>query len=154
MQNQTCCFFGHRDANAEIYSALYSEIEKHITRYNVTTFYVGGYGGFDRMSAGALKTLKGKYPHIEIILVLAYLPTKKKTEYESDIYGSTLYPEGLEAVPKRFAIARRNRWIAERSDYLIAYVRESCGGAYEALRYAKRKRKKVVNLADMGIDMP
>ena len=147
MKNQTCCFFGHHDTIAEIRSALYAEIENHITNHNVKTFYVGGYGNFDRMSVTILNELKRKYPQIEIILVLAYLPTEKKPEYETDLYDATLYPEGLETVPKRFAISHRNRWIVQQSDYLITYVRTSYGGAYKALQHAKRTGKQMINLA-------
>jgi len=58
--SKTCCFFGNRDTSSAIRPALYSEVERHITQYNVTTFYVGGYGNFDSMSADVLCELKGK----------------------------------------------------------------------------------------------
>jgi len=148
MKKKICCFFGHSDTDDSVYPLLYDEAEKHITQYNVTTFYVGNYGNFDRMSVTVLKELKRKYSHIEIVLVLAYLPTEKMERFETNSYDSTLYPEGLETVPQRFAINCRNRWVAEQSDCLIAYVRESYGGAYESLRYALRKGKQIVNLAD------
>jgi len=60
----------------------------------------------------------------------------------------TLFPDGLEFVPKKFAISHRNRWIVDESDYIIVYVLTDYNGAYEALKYAKRKKKNIVNLAD------
>ena len=39
----------------------------------VATFYLGGYGVFDGLAASALMKQKETYPHIELILVLAYL---------------------------------------------------------------------------------
>jgi len=151
MEKYAVCFFGHRDVNIKIRPALYAEIERHITQHKITTFYVGNHGNFDCMSVGILNELKRKYAHIEIVLVCAYLTTKKKTKYEMNLYDSTLYPEGLEDVPQRFAITYRNRWMVEQSDCLIAYVRTSYGGAYTALQYAKRKNKRVTNLADIII---
>ena len=64
------------------------------------------------------------------------------------MYDSTFLPEGMEFVPKKFAIAHRNRFVVNKSDYIITYVRKTWGGAYEAMQYAKRKKKQVVNLAD------
>ena len=95
-----------------------------------------------------MNELRQKHPNIEIVLVLAYLPTEKGGKDEERSCTSTIYPEGLELVPQRFAITYRNRWIVEQSDYLIAYVRSSHGGSYEALKNAKRKGKRIVNLAD------
>ena len=145
---KSCCFFGHRDADAGIQSMLYAVAEKHITQYKGTTFYVGGYGDFDRMSVCILHELKQKYPHIETIFVVAYLPTGKELEYDRHLYSETLYPEGLETVPRRFAVTHRNRWMVEHSDYLIAYVRKGYGCARTAMRFALKKGKQVINLYD------
>jgi hypothetical protein len=77
---------------------------------------------------------------------LAYLPTgADKTG--GDGRFPTLYPEGLEFVPRRFAITRRNRWMVEQSDYVIAYVQTGYGGAYIALEHARQRGVKTVNLA-------
>ena len=146
MSNKICCFFGHRDTSEAIRPALYAEIERHITQYGVTVFYVGKHGSFDRMSVAVLCEVKEKYPHIEICLIHSYMPVKKD-EYEEKLYDGTLLPNGMELVPKKFAITHRNRFVAEQSGYVIAYVRTSCGGAYEAVQYAKRKNKRVTNLA-------
>jgi len=42
---------------------------------------------------------------------------------------------------KKFAIMYRNRFVVNESDYVIAYVRTDWGGACEAMRYARRKKK-------------
>lgn len=65
----------------------------------------------------------------------AYLPTKE-TQYKN-----TLYPEGLESVPLRFAISHRNKWMVEKSDYVIAYVNWNFGGAAQFYEMAKKKVK-------------
>ena len=141
-----CSFFGHRDVGEQIRPALAAEIERHITEHGVDTFYVGGYGNFDNMAAGVLREMKGRYPHISVFRILAYLPTDNK-ETGGD-QTPTIFPDGLELVHPRYAITHRNRWIVEASDYIIAYVKSGYGGAYDALKYAKRKQKTVVNLAD------
>ena len=146
-EKRTCCFFGHRCIFANI-PTLYTEIERHITQYDVVTFYISRYGDFDEKSVDVLKELQQKYPHIEIIYVLAYLPGKSTEGYSPEWYSSSIYPAGLESVPQRFAITHRNCWIVEESDYVICYVELGYCGAYDAVRYAKKLGKQVVNLAD------
>ena len=102
------------------------------------TFYLGGYGAFDSLAAAVLRELKKTYPHIQIILVLAYLNRNTDTSG----YDSTLYPE-LEEVPLRFAISKRNERMVDLSDVVVAYVTHGWGGAAKTLEYAKRKRKVI-----------
>lgn len=142
-----CSFFGHRNISNSIRPMLYSEIKNHITDKNVDTFYVGGYGHFDAMASGILHELIEQYPHISVYHILAYIPTGTNKEYCRNQH-TTLYPEGLEFVPRKFAITHRNRWMVQQSDCIIGYVQTSYGGAYEALEYAKRKNKSVNNLAE------
>ena len=48
-KEKTCCFFGHREVMHNIRPRLTAIIEKLITEYSVTEFYVGNQGQFDRM---------------------------------------------------------------------------------------------------------
>ena len=59
------------------------------------------------------------------------------------------YPE-IENKPKRYAITYRNRYMAEKADYVIAYVSHGWGGAYATYMYAKRREKEIFNLADFS----
>lgn len=86
---------------------------------------------------------KKRYPQIELVLVLAYLKTRQDISY----YDSTVYPP-LEAVPRRFAISYRNRWMVESTDVIVAYVLHDWGGAATTLQYAKQKKKPIISFAD------
>ena len=109
------------------------------------TFYLGGYGGFDSLAASVLRQKKKLYPQIELILVLPYLHTSK----EILEYDDTIYPP-LESVPPRYAISKRNQWMVDISDVVVAYVLHSWGGAATTMRYAKRKNKKLILYESMG----
>ena len=138
-----CTFFGHRDCYGLDAGVLKGAIEKLI-RQGADTFYVGHQGQFDAMVLHALEQLKEQYPRIRYCVVLAYLPTAKK-EYDS--YADCgMYPEGLETVPPRFAVDRRNRWMLQKADICLCYVSHTWGGAYPYARIAKRRGKTVVNL--------
>lgn len=52
-----------------------------------------------------------------------------------------VFPEGIELVPKRFAISFRNRFMVEQSDTVIAYVVSPCGGAAKFTDLALKKEK-------------
>ena len=101
----TATFFGHKDTPKEIEPTLRSTLIDLIENKNVTVFYVGNNGKFDTMVRRQLEDLSHTYP-ITYSVVLAYLPTKKN---EYDDFTDTIYPEGIETIPKRFAISYRNK---------------------------------------------
>lgn len=141
---RACCFLGHRVVTEDINDRLKEEIEKLITNENVTTFYVGHQGAFDGMVLTALKQMKDKYPQIVYSVVLAYLPTSADSLLDEK---NTLYPEGIESVPKRFAISWRNDWLINHSDYVICYITHITGGAAKYVAKAKNKGKYIINLS-------
>ena len=143
MEIRAACFFGHRDVNHEIRAKLQSIIEQLITEEHITSFYVGHQGQFDSMVYSVLKELKVKYPHIRYIVVLAYMPD----EHINELYGEdTIYPEGLETVPRRFAISKRNDWMIQHSDYAVCYVHKITGGAAKFREKAEKKGLKVIDV--------
>lgn len=119
-----------------------------IAEHGVNVFYVGNNGQFDHLVAAVLRELKSRNPQISYSIVLAYLPEREK-EYNQLSYTETIYPEGLEYTPPRFAISKRNQWMVQQSDYVIAYVEHSIGGAAQFTEHARKKHKTVINLADL-----
>ncbi len=140
-----CTFFGHRNAPESVKPLIESTITKLITKHNVTTFFVGNHGSFDRLVYITLKELEKLYPQIKYYVVLAYLPTKK-TKYEYINYADTIFPDCLTAIPPRFAISKRNIYMIKNSDYVITYVNNNFGCAAQFAEKAKRKNKIVINL--------
>ena len=116
-----------------------------ILNKNVGKFYIGTHGSFDYMVQRVLKRLKGKYNWIKYNVVLAYMP---ETPEENKDYSNTIYPDGLEKVPKKYAIIERNKWMIKKSDYLICYVEHTFSNAYQFKEFAKKKDKIVFNLLD------
>lgn len=138
----TVTFCGHRDIvcsdklTRQLRFVLYDMISE-----GADTFLLGGYGAFDSMAAMTVRELKSTYPHIRSTLVLAYLDR----DYNEDLYDDTVYPP-LEGVPLRYAISQRNRWMVAASDVVVSYVTHSYGGAATTLRYAEKKKKRIVRL--------
>ena len=144
----SCTFFGHRILNKDIKDLLTRQIDNLIAEYGVNIFYVGNNGQFDYLVAEVLRKLKSRNPQISYSIVLAYLPEREK-EHNQLSYTETIYPEGLEDTPPRFAISKRNKWMVMQSDYVIAYVEHSFGGAAQFTEYARKKHRMVINLADL-----
>lgn len=146
MNGKSCFFIGHREATYDIMPALEKAIEKHITEYGVTEFIVGHYGGFDRLAAEAVITAKQIHPEITLSLLLPYHPTERPIE-KPEGFDSTYYPPGMEAVPRKLAIVRANRYVVGHVDYLIAYVWHPASNARDCLEYAqKREQKKLISV--------
>lgn len=139
----TCTFFGHRTVSSKVYDVLYKEIEVLIREHGVDSFYVGNNGDFDIEVRRALRELKKEYPEIKYSVVLAYPPANDGWDY-----SDTIYPEGIELVPKRFAISWRNEWMLKQSEYVIAYVKRTVGGAYKFFEMAQKKKKTIKNIAN------
>lgn len=124
-----------------IESAVVELIEK-----GVTTFYVGTHGGFDRMVQVVLKKVQADHPQINWWIVLAYMPAAGET-CSPDPYPNTLFIEGMERVPKRFAISYRNEWMLKQADYVICFITRNCGGAAQFVSKADKQGKVIINLA-------
>ena len=138
-----CTFFGHKDTPKEIEPILRSTLIDLIENKNANVFYIGNNGSFDNMVRRQLEELSQTYP-ITYSVVLAYLPTKKS---EYDDTTNTIYPEGLETIPKRFAISYRNKWMIEQADIVVTYVTHSFGGAWQFKGMAEKQDKTVIELS-------
>ncbi len=142
----TCTFFGHRYVPKEIEPTLRSTLIDLIENLGVDLFYVGNHGEFDAMVRRMMRELSAKYP-ITYRVVLAYMPGKKDV-FDAVDYSDTVLPEGIETVPKRFAINYRNRWMIEQSDFVVTYVVHDAGsGAAQFKKQAERKGKSVIELS-------
>ena len=140
MKEQTVTFFGHRDTPKEIESALRLTLIDLIENKNATLFYVGNHGNFDAMVRRQLEDLSRTYP-IKYYVVLAYMPSKNDEPDEH-----TILPEGIETVPRRFAINYRNKWMLNKSDIVVTYVTHNFGGAWEFKQMAEKAQKYMIYL--------
>ena len=147
---KSCFFMGHREADERLLPRLELIIERLIQEDCVRYFYVGGYGGFDRIAAAAVKRAKQKYPDITLMLVLPYHPAERPTEAPNGFDG-TYHPEGLENTPRRYAIVRTNQIMVDDSDWLVCYVRHGASNSRNLLEYAKRREaKELIQIINIG----
>ena len=141
MDGKSCFFIGHRETDERLLPRLELTIQRLIAAENVRYFYVGGYGGFDRIAAAAVKHAKQKYPDITLMLVLPYHPAERPVDTPNGFDG-TYYPDGLENTPRRYAIVRTNRIMVDTCDWLVCYVRHGASNSRNLLEYAQRRANK------------
>lgn len=142
-----CTFFGHRDCPSSIKPKLREVLVDLIENRRVDMFYVGNKGTFDAMVRLVLRELAQQYPQINYGVVLERMP-RKQNESETTDYSDTMLPEGIEEVPPRFAISWRNKWMLQRSDYVVTYITHSWGGAAHSAEMAEKQRKVVINIGE------
>lgn len=138
----TCTFFGHSDAPDNIKGTLKETIASLIEKRGVDCFYVGNHGNFDKMTLAVLKELNGIY-QFEYYVVYAYLPKHRED------FSHSIFPEGVENVPKRFAINFRNKWMIEHSEIVIAFVQRSYGGAAQFKKLAENKGREIISIVQL-----
>lgn len=142
----TVTFFGHKNTPFDVYTQLLETVTHLIENEGAELFFIGNQGNFDYMARKILKMLSKEYPHIHYSVVLAYMPTQKNDCCED--YSDTTFPDVLDNVSPRYAIEKRNRYMVKIADTVVAYVKHPSGGAYKFCSIAKRKGKKVINLAE------
>lgn len=140
-----CTFFGHRNCPMSVKPKLRAVLVELIERNGIDTFYVGHQGCFDDLALAVLRELTETHPHIAYNVVLERLPDRQ--DDPSLDFSLTIFPEGMEFAPPRFAILRRNEWMLKRSDFVVSYITHGWGGAARFVEKAMRQGKTVINLA-------
>ncbi len=128
-------------APENIYPELAQTMEQLIEQ-GVTDFYVGHYGNFDHLAARAVIAAKQRHPEVRLTMLLPYHPAEREVILPSG-FDSSLYPPGMENVPRRFAIARANRWMVEHCTHLVAYVTHPASNAGKVVEWGRRLTKEV-----------
>ena len=147
-----CTFTGHRDLVRIAVSDILAVLEGIILQSDEDMeCLVGGMGDFDGLAASAVRSLKRKYKNrkIRLILVMPYMQKKVNDQkaYYEEMYDEIIVPAELDGIHYKRAITLRNRWMVDQSEYVIAMVWRDYGGAYDTLKYARKQKKKIIELS-------
>ena len=146
-------FAGHSyvPSGAGVKATVKEKIRELINGEDSAEFYLGGYGDFDNLCACACRELKREYPNIKVVYISPYMTLSEQEKIKEmekfRLFDQFIYPP-IESVPPKFAIIKRNEWMVNNSDVIIAYVKHKSGGAYRTLRYAAKKKKAIINTCD------
>ncbi|MDE6727110.1 MAG: hypothetical protein K2J80_04105 [Oscillospiraceae bacterium] len=137
--------FGHKNTPSSVKPFLEKTVRRLIEENKEITFLVGTHGAFDLMAQEVLKQAIERYPRITCHIVLAYIPVDGNAKRYA---LPTLVPEGIESVPKKFAISYRNDYMVKECDTVICYITHDWGGAAQFVDKARHKGKNIINLVD------
>lgn len=143
-------FIGHRQVFAKNFCARLADAIRTEIRNGCTSFTMGTHGEFDNFALDACRNLRSIYPEMEIEVVLTSLHAIKK----EGGFGVAPYSDlktvmyEVEGAHYKRRITLSNKQMIDSCDTLICYVDTSVNrsGAKAILRYAERKKLKIVNL--------
>lgn len=144
----TVSLFGHQEIDdlRQLDASLASLVKELMQMKPYVAFLIGRNGEFDEYAASVIKRAQksvGKEKS-DISLVLPY--TVANIEYYEKYYDSIIIPESVYGAHPKSAITLKNRWMIDQSNLVIVYVERDRGGAYAAMKYAKKQNKDVINL--------
>lgn len=152
MQVYTVALFGHKQI--ENLTVIEQLLEKHLKglllRCEYVNFLIGRNGDFDQAVSSVVRKLKRQIRNdnstLSLILPYAtgeFINNQKNFE---NYYDEIEICHDSSAVHFKKAITVRNQSMIDRADLVIIYQKRNSGGAYQALRYAQKQNKTILNL--------
>lgn len=158
----TCTFTGHRNLTAEQMGAVEPELKRLIAllaSHHVHTFVTGGALGFDTLAAlTVLRLRQTDFDYIRLVLALPcadqaarWSPADRalyeeiKSKADEVCILSPTYSAGC--------MQKRNRYMVDRSSYLIGYIARPSGGSFQTLQYAQKQGLHIRNLAPNAVQI-
>ena len=154
MEVFTVSFFGHRmiESALEIKNRLDQLIRTLLQKHEYVEFLVGRDGESDRLVSSAIRHCKREYrsDNNSLILVLPYLTAEFRDNEESfrDYYDEIEICEAAAGCHYKNAYQTRNRAMVDRSDLAVFCIQHESGGAWQTMKYARRRGIPILNLND------
>jgi len=150
---RACAFTGHRPERlgypeAEVNAWLAGEIGNAI-RDGCATFISGMQRGVDLWAAEEVLRRRGAGQNVRLVAAAAFRGMEQrwgedwKRRYER-VLAAADEVVFVSDTPGRAAFMERNRYMVDHAARLIAVYSGGGGGTLETMRYAERKRRKVI----------
>ncbi|MBR5156906.1 MAG: DUF1273 family protein [Clostridia bacterium] len=154
MREKTCCFTGHRDVPEGEKERLYRDLNTEISaliKKGVNIFRCGGARGFDTMAALAVLDIKKLNPKVSLVVDVPCSNQHlrwRAEERETMEYIMSVADEVNILSPHYYngCMQYRNRYMADRSLYLIAYQTKAFGGSAYTVLYAKEQGLTIIKI--------
>lgn len=156
---KTCCFTGHRPQKLgygensiqcdELKGRLEELIKNLIEKESVTHFISGVALGVDTYAANIVLNLKAQYPGITLECAIpCETQAVKWNERDRDIYYDLLAKCDKETLLQQNytsdCMQKRNEYMVDNSDYVIAVWNGKPSGTENTVKYANKKNKVVL----------
>lgn len=156
---KTCCFTGHRPQKLgygensiqcdELKGRLEELIKNLIEKEGVTHFISGVALGVDTYAANIVLNLKAQYPGITLECAIpCETQAVKWNERDRDIYYDLLAKCDKETLLQQNytsdCMQKRNEYMVDNSDYVIAVWNGKPSGTGNTVKYAQKNKKAVL----------
>ena len=142
-----CAFTGHRSSFEGIDAEKLKERIASLAEEGFDIFYCGMALGFDMLCAEAVLELKEEFP-VRLIACVPCAdqskryPSAQKRRYEALLAAAdervVLHEKYVDG-----CMFERNRYMVDRSEAVVAFLRRQRGGTFYTVQYARRRGKKI-----------
>ncbi len=148
MEIYRVAFIGHREIEnyREVEDAIMEKLSELLREKEFVEFQIGRNGEFDIFFASCIKRLQKNLGDHNSAMTLVLPYPVADMEYFEDYYDSIFIPEEAGNAHPKGAIKKRNQWLVDNSDLLIAYVRCEKGGAAACLKMAEKAEIEIVRI--------
>ncbi len=150
---RSCAFTGHRVLEKDFSQKALKKAVEYFLLQGVELFYNGMAAGFDLIAAETVLKFKKKYPSIKLIACIpCYNQERNFSEKDKKRYAAILKKadEKIYVSETYFSgcMQKRDRYMADRADTLVAYLKKETGGTAYTVKYFQKKypEKEVVFL--------
>ncbi len=136
--------------NKDLLWRLHESILEHINKYEVNTFISGMALGIDQWAAKiVLKLRDTTHPHLKLICAVPCKNHEKawnkasQKEWQDiiDKANEVVYTSEDDYAP--YLMQKRNIWMVDKSDYILAVWDGTEGGTGNCVKYARKESKNI-----------
>ncbi len=109
-------------------------------------FISGMADGVDLWAAEIALELKEKDKRVELICALPYPVSEEKTDDKSDIMKKADRVVIVSDKYHRGCYQKRNEWMVDNSEMVIAAYEGQSGGTENTIRYAMEKKREIIHI--------
>lgn len=150
-EKKVCAFTGHRNLNSGGFdSALLDRVIVDLIKTGTTEFLCGMALGFDMQAAQCVLAVKKTYG----VKLTACLPCGNQSEVftakNRELYEAVIdrCDEVIILSPYYYSgcMHERDRYMVDKSDVIVSYLRKKSGGTFYTVNYARKLGKKIIEL--------
>ncbi len=149
-------FVGHRKTpeSPELKSKIFKTVKELIVNEGANAFYFGSKSVFDGICLDVVTELKEVFPEIKRVYARSMYEeiSEQYRNFLLRYYDETFMPDGVAGAGFRAYIKRNNAMI-DLCDVLVTYCDPSSAekkwprsGTYLAVKYAKQRKKRIINM--------
>lgn len=144
----SCALTGHRRLGADFSKRELEAVFRSLLEGGTDTFFCGMAWGFDLEACRILLELKREYP----LRIVACIPYAGQSETFADRHRKD-YVQLLSLCDEKivlheeytnYCMFERDRYMVDRADVVVAYLRNEHSGTAYTVNYAKKRKKALI----------